>query len=318
MRINYKAFIEDHFLIKNKEGKYVPFIFNNTQNYYYNLLVKDYPTMQGVRENDLKFRQPGFSSFIDGIFMTDFIYSENGDIPLIDADIVSHKDKETKVLFARANLFLDSYLTRKHLTRSQYLEKDTEGYIKGKRGAQMYVQTASARVSGRGGTKQNVHWSEVAFYSNTEVINAEDLVTGAEQQVADGVGKIFRESTGNISDDFFAKEYEKGKKGKTAFKSRFFGWWIHLEYSLPAPHDWIPPKYYDKLINENGVTVNQCYWHFKKTNELADEKMMREYPSYDTEAFLLGGKPYFDKEALIHYTNKTRKPIKEVLYLSDL
>lgn len=317
-RINYKAFIEDNFYIKNKNGNIVPYIFNETQDFYYTLLTGEYPTMQGIRENILKFRQPGFSSLIDAIFTVDFIYSELGKIPLIDGDIVSHKEKETKVLFDRVDFFLDCYLIKQGKTRKEFLEVDTTTNLKSKRGAQLFVQTAGAKVSGRGGTKQNIHWSEVAFYSNTDVINAADLVIGAENQVGDGIGKIFRETTGNISDDFFSTEYDKGKEGLSDFKSRFLGWWIHKEYTREAPEDWVIPSYYDKVRSASNTTKEQCYWHFMKTGQLKDEKKLREYPTDDTEAFLLGGASYFDKPAIIHYLNSIKEPIREGAYVSSL
>lgn len=315
--IDYKGFIEKYFKIGNPSGEIVPFIFNEDQNNYYQILMLEYSGMQGVRENDLKSRQVGWSALIDGIGMVDFIMAELGKTPLFDGDIVSHKDKETKVLFNRANLYLNSYLEATGGSRKAFLEEDANDHIKGRKGSQMWVQTASAKVSGRGGTKQFIHWSEVAFYSNTDVINAADLVTGAERQVHDGIGKIFRESTGNVSDDFFHKEYKLGKDGLSDFKSRFFPWYLHLDYALQAPVDWIPPEYYTKVM-ERGVSIHQCYWHFKKTRGLTDEKMMREYPTYDTEAFLLGGKPYFDKMALMWYENHTQDPIKEVLYVQNI
>lgn len=297
--IDYRSFIQENFLIINKKGEIVPFIFNETQNYYYDLLLKDYSDLQGVRENILKFRQPGFSSFIDGIFAVDFIFSEHAKIPLIDADIVSHKEKETKVLFKRVDFFLDSYLEKQGISRKAFLETDTGLQIVGRRGAIINVQTGNAKVSGRGGTKQNLHWSEVAFYPNTEILSAEDLVTAAEQQVADGIGKIFRETTGNISGDFFSSEYERGKRGEGEFKSRFLSWWIHKEYSLKPSEDWRPTPEYKKLIDDGKATREQCYWHFKKMQTAKDKaKIRREYPMDDTEAFLMGGDLYFDAEIM--------------------
>lgn len=309
--IDYKGIIEYYFRIKNKSGEIVPFKLNVTQNYYYDILLNDYPAMSNIRENDLKFRQPGFSSLIDAIFVVDFIMSELSQLPITDSDIVSHKDSETKVLFDRASYFLDCWLERRGIQRKQFLNKDTSGHIKGHRGSQIFVQTASAKVSGRGGTKQNIHWSEVAFYPNTQILNAKDLITGAEQQVADGVGKIFRESTGNIVDDYFSDEYELGKLGKTEFKSRFFGWYIHKEYTRDTPTDWNPPAYYRKLLETSQATREQCYWHFKKTGELQDEKKLREYPTYDFEAFLLGGKSYFNNDSIINYLSQIQNPITE-------
>ncbi len=315
--IDYKGFIEDNFQIKTKEGRIVPFIFNDTQNYYYNLLLKDYPKLEGIRENLLKFRQWGGSSLIDGIFAADFIFSEQGKIPLIDTDIVSHKDKETKVLFNRFSFFVDSWLAKNSLSRRSFLSIDSTEHLKGIKGAEVWVQTANARVSGRGGTKQNIHWSETGFYPNTEVLSAEDLVTASEQQVADGIGKIFRESTGNISGDFFSTEYERGKLGEGEFKSRFLGWWTHKEYSRKPPSDWDVPLMYQKLIEEFGINRDQCYWHFKKMLTAKDKKKIRrEYPMDDTEAFLMSGELYFDSEAIIYYDNQKQKEIKtDLIYV---
>jgi hypothetical protein len=183
----------------------------------------------------------------------------------------------------------------------------------GRRGAVINVQTGNAKVSGRGGTKQNLHWSEVAFYPNTEILSAEDLVTAAEQQVADGIGKIFRESTGNIAGDFFASEYERGKAGEGEFKSRFLSWWIHKEYSLTPPDDWRPTPDYKKLMDDNKASRDQCYWHFKKVlNSKNEAKIRREYPMDDTEAFLMGGDMYFNAEVIkMWHIGNIKKPITD-------
>lgn len=334
-KIDYKGFIEDNFFILNKEGVLVPFIFNDVQNLWYNQLLDEYgEELQGIRENDLKGRQFGISSVITGMFATDFILSELGAIPVTNSDIYSHKDDETTAHINRFNLFLDSYLMQdqgatiedmddnvkaREAFRKDFLAIDNGGHIKSrKRGAEYHTQTASAKVSGRGGTKQNIHWSEVAFYPNTEIMNAKTLVTGAEKQVADGVGKIFRETTGNTMADFFAKEYMDGKQGKSLFKSRFLVWWLHKAYSMPAPLDWETPEYYERLISKGDAIEDQCYWHWMKTKQLTDKYELREYPTYDTEAFILGGDPYFDQEAMMHYLDTVSKPLKEVEYVSSL
>lgn len=338
--INYKAFIEDNFKIKTKTGEIVPFIFNDTQTYGYNLLKDTYDTqpgviapLSGVRENWLKFRQFGGSALIDAMFLVDFIYSELGKIPIINADVTSHNEAGTLILFDRVSFFLDSYLDKKKgpgqtlaEARSQFLKVDQKGQIAGRRGAEFYVQTASARVSGRGGTKQNLHWSEVAFYSQTDKMNAKSLVGGAEEQVADGVGKIFRETTGGMTGDFFHGEYKAGKEPEegqekgTDFHSRFLGWWLHKEYRRhDYPQNWQIPEYYEWVIREHRVDREQCYWHFRKVHKLEngfwilDPEKLREYPSSEEEAFLSAGSPFFDRDALIHYTNMMQKPMTTFL-----
>ena len=673
MKIDYRGFIEENFLIKNKLGQIIPFKFNETQNYYYDMMLDCYgEELQGVRENILKFRQPGFSSLIDAMFTTDFIYSEWGKIPVIDADIVSAREKDTIVLFNRISGFLDSFFQKFSIDRKEYLEIDSTTLIKGHRGAQIYVQTANAKVLGRGGTKQNIHWclgentkiirpnglatsikdiqigdsviaedgstttvtnkwntgikdikrirlwygnesvwvspehkirtatrqdrmfgepewkqakdlttkdyvlwvypknkkcfsslsiqkqkhcihlrnndkfnldftggyfigyylaeghipknlnnllftchqdgvfykkfenlfntkpkvrivsdkygtkkiityysqeiatfvnslvgrvenknipdyflykypksflkgiydgwkdgdgsktekdmvsivttrekiarqmrqlyavinnriigldfyenrkgyekdtrnvyrlrdyknkknrllkqvyvcsnrvnenngflyvrikeienvrpqqtyeievshkshafltvcgilsnSEVAFYPNTEVLNANTLVLGAEQQVADGIGKIFRETTGNTDVDFFAEEYFRGLEGKSEFKSRFLGWWLHKEYTKNPPVSWLMPPEYKKIHDNYGATVGQCYWHWYKVTHAKDPKlMMREYPVDDNDAFIGDGTQYFDSMLTKFYMDGIKPPISsELIYV---
>lgn len=334
MAIDYRKFIQEQFFIKNKQGVLVPFEFNDVQNLWYDDLVKEYgEELQGVRENDLKGRQFGISSIITGMIATDTILSELGEIPITDSDVYGHKDSETEAHLARFNLFLNSFLIKSQggdiddmenneaieALRKEFLRVDKGGHIiTKKRQAQYQAQTANAKVSGRGGTKQNIHWTEPAFYPNTSILNAKDLMTGAEKQVPDNFGKIFRESTGRSKADHFAVEYYKGKEGRGLFKSRFLAWYLHAEYTMDPPTGWVPPEYYQRLITEKLANVKQCYWHYTKTDGLEDKHELREYPTYDYEAFIAGGKPFFSIEALLHYQNTIRKPMKESLYVSTL
>jgi hypothetical protein len=332
LTFDYKEKIENWFYLKTKTGEITRFIFNDVQQWYYDELKKDYPDYNGIREHITKGRQFGLSTMWSAIFTVDFIASECGEIPIIDSDVYSHKDKETTAHFNRINMFLDSYLlhsqggdygTREHHSelpkiRKAFLSTDTTNLLIGKRGARMETQTASAKVSGRGSTKQNIHWTEPAFYPNTEIMSAETLMTGAEEQVPQGFGKIVRESTGNLMGDYFAEEYYKAKEGVSDFKARFIAWYLHKDYSKEAPKDWIAPTYYDKILREGLATVNQCYWHYQKTRGLQDKKRLREYPTTDTEAFLMAGTTLFDSMALIHYQNAIQAPRKAVEYVQAL
>ena len=328
MSIDYKSFIKDCFYLKDKQGRIVKFLFNDVQDSYYRTLEEDYPTFQGIRENILKGRQFGISTMWSGIFTVDFILSAIGEINLIDSDIYSHKDSETASHFARVNMFLDSWLlhtqggdysNQEHRAelgklRQAFLKVDTANLLIAKNGTQIQTQTASAKVSGRGSTKQNIHWTEPAFYPNTEIMSAKNLMTGAEEQVPQGYGKIVRESTGNLAGDYYASEYQLGKDGNSDFKSRFMSWYSHKPYQTPAPEEWQLPEYYMKLVADGMATRDQCYWHFMKTRGLQDKEKLREYPTFDTEAFLLSGSAYFDGEALLYYTNNVQEPIKVVEY----
>jgi hypothetical protein len=271
-----------------------------------------------------------------GIFTVDFILSGIGQIDIVNSDIYSYKDSDTKEHFDRVNMFLDSWLLksqggdylnpdhRKELDalRKQFLKvdrrSDGSNMLETPNGTQIQTKTASAKVSGRGSTKQNIHWTEPAFYPNTDILSAEDLMTGAEEQVPQGFGKIVRESTGNLAADYYAKEYYMGKDGKSDFKSRFIAWYSHKAYSRAIEGTFDIPQYYEKLVEEGKATPEQVYWHYLKTRQLTNKKKLREYPTFDTEAFLFGGSPFFSGESLISHMKNMIDPVKEVQYAASL
>lgn len=318
MSIKYKEFIADNFQIIDESGYKKPFIFNDIQDKYYMTLQQEYGTdLKGVRENILKARREGFSSLIEGIFMVDFILSTLGKLPVISGQVVSHKAEEVKPHIRRSNLFLDSYVEKMGITRKQFLKTDNTFYIESIAGAEYYVGTAGAKTVGRGGTLQNLHWTEMAFYPNTAVINAENIVMPAEQQVADDIGKIFRESTGHTRVDSFAKEYLLGKTGESEFKSRFYPWFEFGNYRKQAPTDWQFSVEMRQFMQKHGIDRDQMYWYQQKvlskrgaTEDGEDRlrKAKREYPTTDIEAFLVSGEMYFRSEAIEEYLNNYVKP----------
>lgn len=321
--IDYRGFIKDNFQIVDEKGNKKPFIFNDIQDIYYNQLVSDYgDELIGVRENVLKARREGFSSLIEGIFMADFILSTLGKLPIISGQIVSHKAEETKPHIKRANLFLDSYLEKSKISRKQFLKKDDTSYMESVRGAEYYVGTAGAKTMGRGGTLQNLHWTEVAFYPNTEILNAENIVMPAEQQIADDIGKIFRESTGNTLVDYFATEYIDGKDNRGDFKSRFFPWFMFGSYKREVPSDFVFTEDHKQFMEIHKLSKEQMYWYINKvlnkkgvTKDGEDKlrKAKREYPTTDMEAFIMSGKMYFNTEAIEKYRLGAKEPMKEKL-----
>lgn len=321
--IDYRGFIKDNFQIIDERGNKQPFIFNDIQNKYYETLIKEYgEDLRGIRDNILKARREGFSSFVEGIFMTDFILSTLGKLPVISGQVVSHKADEVKPHMKRSNLFLDSYLEKEGLTRKQFLKKDDTSYMESVRGAEYYVGTAGAKTMGRGGTLQNLHWTEVAFYPNTEILNAENIVMPAEQQVSEDIGKIFRESTGNTLVDFFATEYLDGKNGGGEFKSRFYAWFEFGQYKREVPEGYVFTEENALFMNKHNISKEQMYWYIVKvlnkkgvTKDGEDKlrKAKREYPTTDMEAFLMSGKMYFDSEAIEKYRLKARQPMKDNL-----
>ena len=81
--MKYKLFIEENFMIdRAMTGQIVPFVFNQVQNQYYEDLCREYDIeKQGInvpiREDILKARREGFSSFILGLFAADDLMNDN-------------------------------------------------------------------------------------------------------------------------------------------------------------------------------------------------------------------------------------------------
>lgn len=322
--IDYKGFIEYYFQIKNRKGELIPFKFNNIQNFYYDLLLKDYPRLIGIRENILKARKEGFSSLIAAIFTTDFIQSGLQKIPIVSSQVTSHREKDIKPHFNRINLFLESWLAKEGIPRKQFLKVDNEtSYLMNIAGAEFSVGTAGAKAMGRGGDTLNLHWTEIGFYPNTPIINAEDLVIGAEKQVPLREGKIFRESTGNVVGDLWNGEYNRGleKDGQreSNFRSRFFPWFMFTEYQVPCPPGFTEFTPYENEMREiYHLTNDQLYWYHLESKSVKDQnKFRREHPNSEQEAFLSGGSSFFDLTTLNWYLKKVKAPLQKGLLAPD-
>lgn len=308
-KLNYKKMIETGFTAIDKHGVECPFIFNDIQNDFTNKIDGWFPEQQGIRVNIDKARQQGFSAYIDAVFTVDFLAREN-----IGAQIISHKESETEFLFKRVSHYLDSFCEKKKVRRKDILATDSTSYLENKtNGSYIFIGTAGAKTLGRGGTLQNIHWSEVAFYPNGPLTSPEKIVTGAEQQVGMGIGKIFRESTGNTVGDFFHGECERSRIGESNFKFAFYPWWMHNEYQTDEPVE--PNGGEEKLIEKImrvGVNQKQINWYLKKSREYKTMALFfREYPTVFEDSFLVTGDGFFDKDALLWYRDNIKKPIVE-------
>jgi hypothetical protein len=307
-KLDYKQMIESGFTVIDKKGVETPFIFNNIQNDFTKKVDDWFPEQQGIRVNIDKARREGFSAFIDAVFTVDFLAREN-----IGAQIISHKESETEFLFKRVSHYLDSFCEKNGLSRKDILSTDSTQYLENKNnGSYIFIGTAGAKTLGRGGTLQNIHWSEVAFYPSGPLTSPETIVTGAEQQVAMGVGKIFRESTGNTVGDFFHGECERSRIGESNFKFAFYPWFMHNDYRSEDPIELNAGE--SSLVTkvmQAGVDQAQINWYIKKSREYKTMALFfREYPTTFEDSFLVTGEGFFDKDALLWYREMIKQPIK--------
>lgn len=292
--IDQRRFIESEFMIRAKEeevgqnmGYTVPFRLNKVQLKYFNQMIADYgPRLDGVREIILKARQQGFSSFVLALFAVDFITR-----PQSVSVCISHQSEATKRLFKRVKFYIESYCIHNNINVSDYLSVDTkEGLENATNGAYFYIGTAGAKVGGRGDTVTNVHFSEAAFYEETDKITPKEIIESTVQQVPQNHGMVFMESTGGHYGSYFQGEWERAKNKESNYKPRFFSW--------------------NEFYSQEWIDI-------KKKDFQSEEQFKSHYPNDDTEAFLFSGMPFFNRTMLAKLTKEAIDPIEEGFLAPD-
>lgn len=121
--------------------------------------------------------------------------------------------------------------------------------------------------------------SEAAFYQDTELITAQEIIIATAQQVPQGSGMIFIESTANGEGNFYHGEWERSQPDGTGsvYKPRFFGW---QEFYTPE-------------------------WIEEKKKEFPSEKLAKqEYPNCLTGETLVGGKGVEENGEILKNINR--------------
>jgi hypothetical protein len=199
---DYKRFIEENLQIVDKTGSRIDFKLNAIQDKY---LLNDC----SGRDIILKFRQPGLSSLITGIFTTDFILRQNS-YSVIVADI----DDNAEGLLSKVKIYIESYEEKNKMKVPLKYNSKSELYNPFMN-TTFKIGTAKNTEFGRSRTITNLHLSEVAFYPNIK-----NLIAGAGQAVVED-GRLIMETTANGFNDL-KRYYEDGKNQSNGFKSLFY------------------------------------------------------------------------------------------------
>jgi hypothetical protein len=197
----YEKFIEQRLSIINKEGKEVDFIPNTPQ--------KLFSEKATGRDILLKARQEGFSSFIGGIYIADFILDPHS-WSVVIADIA---DNATGLL-DKVKFYLRSYeqktgmkIPLKYNSKYELVNEVLE--------SKYQIGTAENTEFGRSKTIKNLHMSEAAFYKHFRKLLASAL------QAVRPDGRVAIETTANGFNEF--KEFwDDSELGLTGFNPLFF------------------------------------------------------------------------------------------------
>lgn len=184
------------------------------------------------------------------------------------------------------------------------------------RNCKIKLGTAERPDSARGGDSALVHCTEVAFWKKTEGKTPEQIIRSAcSGTLPLPLTLIVYESTANGTGNFFQREYDAAKSGKSMFQSLFVAWWEIEKYALPVTDEYAFARWlYTNRHNENvensrqesgqyywklwemGATLQAIQWYMLERTKYEDHgDMAAEYPSDDTEAFVHSGARVFDK-----------------------
>lgn len=184
----------------------------------------------------------------------------------------------------------------------------------------------------RGDAYALVHCSEVGLWAPTEKKTPESVVRAACSGVVyRPYTMIIYESTANGTGNFFHREYEAAKAGRSQFSALFISWYDIDLYSIPFESDeereifarWLyknrkndtvtsnreEPGKYLWWLWEQGATLEAINWYVTERRGKSDHGVMAsEYPSDDVEAFVHSGEMVFDRYKVEEFRSACRPP----------
>lgn len=203
------------------------------------------------------------------------------------------------------------------------------------RNCKIKIGTAEKPNTCRGGDYNLIHCSEVALWKKTEGKSPSEIVRSACSGVLyRPYTMIVYESTANGTGNFFQREYDAAKNGRSQFKAVFIAWFEIEQYTLPLDNEeefagWLfsnrfnentlsereEPGKYLWWLWEKGATLEAINWYITERAKHSDHAdMAAEYPSDDVEAFAHSGERVFDR----YKVEELRKGCRTPMYIGDI
>jgi hypothetical protein len=265
--------------IAGKDGRLVPLELNTAQRYLHAQIEDQLERRGWVRKLVLKGRQQGISTYTGGRFYWKAA-REFGKRFVI----LTHLQEATDNLFAMVKRYHDNVpaavrpVTRNDNAKELHFAKLQTRYT---------VATAGSRGTGRGGTAQYFHGSEVAFWPN-----AEKHMAGIGQIVPLLPGtEIVLESTANGIGNLFHTMVMKALEGRGDYELVFVPWFWQEEYCRPVPEGTVFDQEELEYQAAFGLSDGQMYWRrMKLEDDFKDDPSLfdQEYPATIEMAFMAG------------------------------
>lgn len=273
--------------VLSKSGKIVPLELNDAQLMLHDMAEAQLEEVGLVRIIVLKGRQQGISTYIGARF-----YWKAATLFGKSFVILTHMLKASENLFNMVKRYHENVpaavrpKTRLDNAKQMVFDRLDNKYD---------VATAGSAGTGRSGTAQFFHGSEVAFWKN-----AKAHMAGIGQVVPFEPGtEIFLESTANSVGNLFHTMVMNALKGKGEYRLCFIPWTMQAEYRRKLPPEgvvWEPEEL--EYQRTYGIDDEQLYWRrIKIADDFGDDPSIfdQEYPATIDVAFMAGA-----SKALIH------------------
>lgn len=167
----------------------------------------------------------------------------------------------------------------------------------------------TANNVGRGAEFHRLHLSELALYSYGDItLRALDECVGPRELGTE----IVIESTANGADGPFYERFQRAKRGDSEFAAHFFPW-----HSLPSnavalsEGEIVEPatERETEIVRRYDVTPEQLKWYRRKLQGSSQDNVDQENPSDEETAWLVPGRPFFDRDAVKRINAETAEPI---------
>lgn len=301
-RDDFEAWARECVRIIDKEtGREVPFVLNAPQRRVLALMERERRCRRPVRVIMLKARQWGGSTLVQIYMAWLQLVVCRGWNSLTCAHV---KDAASAIRGMYARL-LRSYPeelktgSAKDWTLAPYEKSAATGYVAA-RDCQVAIATSMSPNSVRGSNFAMAHLSEVAFWADGDVRDAEEIVrtvSGTVLRVADSV--VVMESTANGMDNYFYREWKRAEAGESDKLAVFVPWHEIELYRRPVAAEEIGRLVasldeYERALLGEGVPLEAVAWYHDKRREYqTHEAMMAEFPSTAEEAFRTSRRPVF-------------------------
>ena len=335
IRYDFEYFAAMYITIRDKiSGEDIPFKLNRGQRKLLDRLEGMRTSGAPIRIMVLKARQWGGSTLIQlYMFWIQLVHRKNWN-SVICAH-VKDASKTIRAMFERAiRKMIPINGVRYDIKNYQSTQNIKEVP---QRGCTITVGTAVEPDSVRSQDAKMVHFSEQAFYPDTETNRTEDLETSIVGSIpAEPYTMVARETTANGVGDYFHTEWEKSKRGETAYEAVFVPWYLIDIYSRPFDGCYynhsgkaLPGTVADfaatlddyelnLFTNHPECTLENLNWRRLKQSEMSSEaKMKQEYPSDDIEAFQDAGQPVFRSDDVEAFRKECRPPTAVGCFKAD-